>query len=164
LVVSLASIGVTESDGSSGGSADFSDGSKTVALLSRVLGTPSMTRDDHYQTTSYDWGAVRLLIPDFTGAGLVQITAAEVKGLTVRTTQGIHVGSTVAEVQAAASPGTENSPAGTPDTYYGLDARPHPGTESLAFPGKVGSDFIEVHLVGGVVVGLRAPFGDWQDV
>jgi hypothetical protein len=34
----------------------------------------------------------------------------------------------------------------------------------LASPGKVGSDYLEVHLVNGVVVQLRTPFGDWQDV
>lgn len=165
LVVSLDAISVMNNDGSTGDSAQFSSGSATLALLSRALGnTPTPVHLDAYGLTSYDWGALSLTVKTQDGSALVAITAAQLGGLTLRTAEGIHVGSTLAEVKAVASPGTEFASSATPDVYFGLEARAHPGTESLTFPGRVGQDYIEVDLKDGVVVSLRTPFGDWQDV
>lgn len=165
LVVSLDAVSVVNTDGSTGAIAQFSNGSATLALLSHVLGsTPTPAHDEHYLFTTYDWGALSMLVEDSDGTALVTLKARELGGITLRTIEGIEVRSTIAEVKAVASPGTEFAPSGGPDAYYGLEARPHPGTESLVFPGRVGSDYIEVDLKNGVVVGLRTPFGDWQDV
>jgi len=164
LVVSLDQISVVNNDGSTGATAPFSSGSATLALLSGALGsTPSPVRNDAYGTTSYDWGTVSLLLSDYTGGALVFISAPELAGLTLRTTQGIHVGSTVAEVQAVASPGTQYPASGAP-VLLGLEARAHPGTDSLNNPGHVGLDFIATDLEGGVVARLIVPSSDWQDV
>ena len=165
LVISLDAISVVNTDGSTGDSAPFSSGSATLALLTHVLGNaPTKTRDDHYGFTSYDWGALSMSITDVDGSALLRTTAPEIGGLALRTTEGIEVGSTLAEVKAVASPGTEFASSATSDVYFGLEARAHPGTESLTFPGRVGMDYVEVDLQGGVVVSLRTPFGDWQDV
>ena len=165
LVVSLEAISVVNNDGSTGDSAQFSDGAATLALLSHALGsTPPPVHLDAYGITSYDWGALSLTVKTHDGSALVVMTAPELGGLALRSTEGIEVGSTLAEVKAVASPGTEFASSATPDVYYGLEARAHPATESLTFPGRVGQDYIEVDLRGGVVVSLRTPFGDWQDV
>lgn len=165
LVISLDEISVMNNDGSTGDSAPFSDGSAVLALLSRVLGsTPSPARDDAFGSTRYDWGGLLMYSTDFDGTASVVFTAPELGGLALRTVEGIELGSTLAEVKAVASPGTEYAPAGRSDAYYGLEARVHPGTDSLTFPGRVGMDYIGVALKDGVVISLAAPGGDWQDV
>jgi hypothetical protein len=164
LVVSLDQISVINNDGSTGATASFSSGSATLALLSDALGsTPTAERNDTYGLTSYDWGALTLTVSDYTGAAFVSMTAAVLGGLTLRTPEGIHVGSTAVEFAAVASPGTQYPAAGAP-VALGLEARPHPGTQSLAFPGRVGLDYIAVDLEGGLVARLRVPSGDWQDI
>ena len=165
LVVSLDEISVTNSDGTTGDSAQFSEGASVLALLSRATGsTPTPVHDEHYGFTSYDWGGLGMTVRDSDGTAWVKITAPASHGIALQTSEGVHVGSTLAEVKAVASPDTEFSPPGTSDTYIGLQARPHPGTDSLTFPGQVGLDYIDVDLKDGIVTQLIAPSGNWQDV
>jgi hypothetical protein len=165
LVISLDAISVANGDGSTGDSAPFSDGAATLALVSRVLGsTPTPDRDDDFGSARYDWGGLMVYTTKSDGSASVVFSVPELGGVALRTAEGIEVGSTLAEVEAVASPGTEYAPAGRSDAYYGLEARVHPGTDSLTFPGRVGMDYIGVSLTDGVVVSLDAPGGDWHDV
>ena len=164
LVVSLDEITVVNSDGSTADSAPFRDGPATVALLSRALGsTPTPTRNDDYGFTDYSWEGVGVTLTDDKSAS-VGFTVPELNDLALRTSEGIQVGSSLTDVKAVASPGTEYEPEGSQDAYFGLEARPHPGTESLAIPGQVGLDFINIRLTNGLVVNIGAPGGDWQDL
>ena len=160
LVMTLDGVTLRNSDGSMGDTAPFSDGPGLLALLSHLFGTTPIPAPG---TTDYDWGGLDLKLFDDTTAGLV-VTASEVASITVQTSEGIEVGSTQGQVKAAASSGTEFATPGTSLAYYGLQARPHPGTESLAHPGQVGSDYINVDLANNVVDSLYAPGGDWQDL
>jgi hypothetical protein len=165
LVLSLDDITVVNSDGSTADAAAFSDGAATVALLSRELGTPpTTTRNDDYGLTMYDWKGVGATLTDHDAGATVGFTRSELNGLALRTSEGIHVGSSLSEVRAVASPDTEYEPENSSDAYFGLEARPHPGTESLAVPGQVGKDYISVRLEHGIVVNIGTPGGDWQDL
>jgi hypothetical protein len=164
LVMDLDHIAVVNSDGTSGDSATLADGAATLSFLASHLGRlPEPTRYEVYGLLTYDWTGLSLTMPIAGGGAIVFMSTNELNGLTLGTIDGITIGSAQSEVEVAASPGTEyRSPDGV-TVYFGLDARPHPGTESLAHPGQVGSDFVEVTVKSGVVTSLRN-FGDWQDV
>lgn len=165
LSVSLDRISVTMSDGSAGDSVAFSDGAGTVALVSRVLGsTPAATRDDTYGYTGYDWGGVAVALNNNSAdSASVDFRVAKLGSIALTTAEGIRIGSSIADVRKVASAGTEYTPDAT-NSYLGLEARPHPGTVSLQYPGQVGKDYVEVILKDGVVTIIGSPGGDWQDL
>ena len=105
-----------------------------------------------------------LTLNDDNPGALLSMKASSLGGLALRTVEGIQVGSTESQVKAVASPGTEISVPALGSTYYGLEARTHPGTDSLSFPGRVGLDYVGVDVEGGVVDLITTPGGDWQDV
>lgn len=153
------------SDGSIGDTARFSDGPATVALISRILGsTPTPQHDDVYGFTGYQWNGVSVSLDTNTGdsAG-VGFTVARIGSINLSTAEGITIGSTVADVRKIASPGTEWV-SDSKHSSFGLEARTHPGTESLTYPGRVGTDYIDVQLRGGVVTDIGTPGSDWKDL
>jgi hypothetical protein len=168
LVLSLDQIVVVNSDGSRGDSARLEDWSATLALLSTTLGrTPVPSEIDNYGFQSYDWGGISLTVQTATSTSLgVTFKTPDIDGLALQTTEGIRVGSARAAVAIVASPGTEFEwdYQGTTDTRFGLQARPRPGNESLAFPDRVALDFVDIELSNGVVTSIGSPGGDWLDL
>ena len=163
-MMDLDHISVIDSDGNPGDSVALADGAATLSFLASRLGRlPEPTRFDAYGFLTYDWNGLSLSMPITGGDATVSLSAGELNGLSLSTIAGIKVGSSESEVKAAASPDTEYRwPDGVTESF-GLGARPHPGTKSLAHPGQQGVDFVEVTLKGGSVISIRN-FGDWQDV
>ena len=165
LVLSLDGLEVQDDTGATLQSATFDDPDATLALLGDVLGsTPTPTEYPEFGSKTYEWPGVLFGVAseDFSW---FRSEAADLGGLTLQTTDGIHLGSTRAEVTAL-SPFDlqyDMDGDGTSD-LLGLEQQTVPGTQSLSFPGQPGTAFVEVQLVGDTVTVLRAPSNDYSDV
>jgi hypothetical protein len=165
LVLSLDGLAVQDETGATLQSATFDDPDATLALLASVMGsTPTPNVNPDFGTTTWEWPDVLFgkASDDFSW---FRSEAAVLGGLTLQTTDGIHLGSTRAEVTAL-SPfdlAYDMDGDGTSD-LLGLEQETVPGTQSLNFPGQPGTAFVEVQLVGDAVTVLRAPSNDYSDV
>jgi hypothetical protein len=165
LVISLTSIQVVNDDGSVSAAADFADGTGTVALLTSLFGAVPGEVDPYFGTTSYDWGTAFVIVNKYDGRARFRIDVPERDGLAVRTTTGITVGSSRAQVLSFSpwDPQYDYDGDGASD-YLGLEAVPVEGTVSLTFPGEEGTAYIEVQLEGDTVTRLWTPSDDYHDV
>jgi hypothetical protein len=165
LVLSLDGLAIQDETGATLQSATFDDPDATLALLGELLGsTPTPTEYPEFGSKTYEWPGVLFGVAseDFSW---FRSEAADLGGLTLQTTDGIHLGSTRAEVTAL-SPFDlqyDMDGDGTSD-LLGLEQETVPGTQSLNFPGQPGTAFVEVQLVSDAVTVLRAPSNDYSDV
>jgi hypothetical protein len=165
LVLSLDGLAVQDDTGATLQSATFDDPDATLALLGEILGsTPTPTEYPEFGSKTYEWPGVLFGVAseDFSW---FRSEAADLGGLTLQTTDGIHLGSTRAEVTALSPFDLQYDMDGDGSSdLLGLEQETVPGTQSLNFPGQPGTAFVEVQLVSDSVTVLRAPSNDYSDV
>jgi hypothetical protein len=165
VVLSLDGITVQDDAGTALESSTFDDPDATLALLSSLLGsTPTPTERPEIGSTTWEWPGV-LFGTTSDEFSWFRSEAADLGGVPLQTTDGIHLGSTRAEVEALSPFDLEYDMDGdgTSD-LLGLEHETVPGTMSLSFPGQPGTAFVEVQLVGDSVNVLRSPSNDYSDV
>jgi hypothetical protein len=161
VVVSLDTLSIRDAAGVELDSASFTDTEGVLALLSELLGSTPVPVDHRQHGMSYDWSGVSFI--EQYGAGVIEMTAPELGGLTTSTSQGIHIGSSRAEVEALVPWGEFDLDGdGVSDWFY-LEPREVPGTMSLDSPGQVGTAFIKVRLTGDVVTSLSSPANNFRE-
>lgn len=163
LVIGATGIDEVDASGSVIISAQYDDGQTVLDLVSDALGDPPAPKVTPFGDT-YTWPegiSVKLRGPD----AWVRFDVATAGDFALRTSEGIQVGSSRADVTALPTfdDGHDGDGDGASDTL-GLEPREEPGTASLVFPGKVGTTFINVFFSGDAVTALVAPAGDWMDV
>ncbi|OJU68345.1 MAG: hypothetical protein BGO04_06460 [Microbacterium sp. 70-38] len=167
LVLSLTELEVVDADGNRLGSADLDEGDDIGALVRQVLGAPTSTSHDStygFDTTRWDGLALG------TGAGSsdveVHFLAAHSGAIALRSSDGVSVGMTRAQVIAAGA---------TMDTSFTDDKnrlnelfvsqrKSVPGTTSLTHSGQTGSIFVEAVVTDGVVSTIVSPGNDFSDL
>lgn len=162
VVLSVDEISVLDSTGAPLTAAPYSDPDAVLALLGSLEGSTPDPVDNQKFGMRWEWPDLRLTANYW---AFVQVTGAQIAGLPVQTSQGIHVGSTREEL-AALDPHDWNSDAdgdGVSD-YYCLEARPEPGQVSLTDPAVEGITCVGVTLVGDSVVTISSMSTDWFDV
>jgi len=165
VILSLDGITVQDQAGATLESSTFDDPDATLALLGSLLGsTPTPTEYPEFGSRTYEWPGVLFGVASEEFSWL-RSEAAELGGLPLQTADGIHVGSTRAEV-AALSPfdGQYDMDGDGTSDLFGLEHETVPGTQSLSFPGQPGTAYVEVQLEGDAVSVLRAPSNDYSDV
>lgn len=165
VVLSLDGITVQDAAGTTLQSSAFDDPDGTLELLSSLLGsTPTPTEYPEFGSTTWEWPGV-LFGTTSDEFSWFRSEAADLGGVTLQTTDGIHLGSTRAEVNALSPFDLEYDMDGdgTSD-LLGLEHETVPGTMSLSFPGQPGTAFVEVQLLGDSVTVLRSPSNDYSDV
>ncbi|THG28452.1 hypothetical protein [Naasia lichenicola] len=162
LKISLDGLAYNEADVPD--AAPFSDGAAVVALMERVADAPpEVTEIPQKGFTSYAWEGVLIFVNE-AGQARARFTAPALGGVRLETTGGIAVGSSRAEaVASGAVDGYDSNGDGIAERLT-LDSREAPGTTSLADPGLVGSDYIELTVDGDVVTGVTSPADDWSDL
>lgn len=165
IIVSLESVTVVDGGGASTRSVRFTDPEGIVSLMTDLAGGAAPVVEDFTPKgfLKYTWDGIS--VNAYSANALVTVTVPELGGLSVRTADGIHVGSSRSDL-AALAPFDEDSDEdgdGVSDRF-GLEAREAPGNESLSFPGQPGTDFIGVSLTGDSVTELRAPDSDYGDI
>jgi hypothetical protein len=161
--LSLDGLSIRDQTGSELEAAKFADPDAMLALLGKVLRSTPDPVDNGKGGLMYQWPGV-MFIKNF-GTGSVRITGTDVGGLPLTTTQGIHVGSTRADVMAL-NPfdiAYDQNGDGVSDNF-GIEQRQVPETQSLKFPGQTGTAFISVSLQSDVVVSIGSPSGDYLDI
>ncbi|MBB2976278.1 hypothetical protein FHX49_001852 [Microbacterium endophyticum] len=161
LVVSLTDIEVQAADGSTISSTPLSDGIGTLDFLTGVFGAEPSAEESElgYPTTTYAWGDVSIVVVD-DGPASVSFATDSADGLSLATTGGVHVGSSVAEAQAA---GALFPDSGLTDVMR-LDITEAPGTTSLENDGATGIDFIMLVIENDVVARISSPSNDYGDL
>ncbi|CAH0133665.1 hypothetical protein SRABI76_00364 [Microbacterium oxydans] len=137
----------------------------TLAALEQILGTrPEPEQPDPaYDIVFYDWGTVSASVLSGSTVSL-SFTASDVPGLTVVLANGIGLGSTRDEAMAAgAEPIWDEDGDGTADDVS-IEHRDVPGTVSLANPGEVGVEYIQLTIADDVVTGLSNGANDFSDL
>ncbi len=166
VLLSLDGLAVLDDTGATMESARFDEADTVLALITALTGSqPAVdeTLFEHKGIRGYSWQDVRCSTRG--QVAFCRWQAATLGGLPLATAQGIRVGSSRADV-AALNPvdvSYDEDGDGVSDSF-GLEPREVPGTQSLTFPGQVGTGFIGVRLQGDVVVSLRSPAGDFYDV
>lgn len=164
IVLSLDSLTVVDQEGGTVQTVPFTDPNGVLALVTEITGTAAPVVQDVSPKgfMSHQWDGI--YVSAYAMNAFVVVNAAEVGGLPVRTADGIHVGSTRAEVMALAPfEGYDSDGDGLSDTL-GLEQRPGPGNESLHYPGQPGTEFIGVRMTGDAATLLRAPDSDYGDI
>lgn len=163
VIVSLDAIAVQDDDGATVESATFDDPDAVLDLVGELLGSTPAPVDQHQFGTLYEWPGVSVRV----NFGTAQLAAEvpELGGLPLRTTEGIQVGSTRAEVDALSpfDAGHDTDGDGASD-WFGLEPRSVPDIPSLTYPGQPGTEFIGIVVEGDTVAVLRAPYNDYTDV
>jgi hypothetical protein len=165
VVLSLDGIAVQDATGTVLQSATFEDPDAALALIGSLLGsTPTPTEYPEFGSRTYEWPGVLFGVTSDEFSWF-RSEAADLGGVPLQTTDGIHLGSTRAEVLALSPFDLEYDMDGdgTSD-LLGLEHETVPGTMSLTFPGQPGTAFVEVQLVGDSVGVLRSPSNDYSDV
>lgn len=162
-VLSLDGLVILDQNSAEFRSASFADPDAVVALVSELMGSTPEPVDNRKFGINYDWPTVRINV-NFNTA-LISLESADLAGLPVATSEGIHVGSTRDEVLALTHVESthDGDGDGKPDNL-GIEPRTVPGTESLSYPGQEGTDFIRVYFSGDTVVEIVSPTGDWRDI
>jgi hypothetical protein len=149
----------------------YDDGAGILALFEEISGVmPEGAEVDGYPEgqdpglTRYDWGEARISVSDEGQAMSVSLTAPELNGVPARTTEGVSVGSTRADVVNAGGWefGDEDQD-GVAD-LFGLGSREVPGTQSLSRPDAVGIEYFVVDLEGDTVAQIIGPSNDFSDI
>ncbi len=162
-VLSLDGLVILDQNSAELSSASFADPDSTLALVSELMGSTPEPVDNRKFGMYYEWPDVAVIV-NF-GTTAIFIKSATLGGLPVATTEGIHVGSTRADVMALTyvdSP-YDGDGDGKPDSL-GIEPRTVPGTNSLTVPGQEGTDYIRVDFIGDAVTALYSPAGDWRDI
>jgi hypothetical protein len=95
----------------------------------------------------------------------VRAEVAQLGDLPLQTSDGIHVGSSLADVEALGhdDSGYDGDGDGTSDVL-GLEQETNPSYDSLSHPGQPGTDYVEVQIAAGAVTVVRSPSNDYSDV
>ncbi len=162
IILSVDGLTVVDAAGLPLSSVLFSEPDLMLDLMTELEGGPAGVEDNGKYGTRYEWAdaAVGVLF----GNVWFDSTSATVGGLPLRTSQGIQVGSTRADVLALDPLDIpyDSDGDGLSDSL-GLEAQAAPGTESLQTPGQEGVSFIEAYFTGDVVT--RIGIGtDWFDI
>ena len=163
IVVSLDSITVRDQNGVELRSATFDGPDATLALVSDLLGSTPEPVDNRQFGMFYEWPEITVVV-NF-GTSSVTVSSPTVAGLPISTGQGIHVGSSRAEVEALAPfTGTYDGDGdGLPD-ILGLEQVAVPEFDSLTYPGQPGTAYIRVTVNGQEVTSIGGPSGDYLDI
>ncbi len=131
-----------------------------IALLTGLFGEPTMESTPFGD--DYRWDGVSANVR---GWAVIRFETASLAGYQLRTSEGVAVGASRAEVLSLAhvDDGYDGDGDGQPDAI-GLEPVEEPGTESLLMPGAVGTSYVDALFDGDTVSALVAPSGDWQDV
>jgi hypothetical protein len=114
--------------------------------------------------TRYDWGSAAVSVWTEGGTAALVVRSASLGTTPVRTAGGIAVGSSRADAIAAGGTDVWDEDGDGIADYFRLDARPAPGTSSLASPGSEGVQYILLKLTGDVVSELQIPADDFSDL
>lgn len=161
--LTLDRLVVLDQNGADLTAAGFADPDAVLALVEELTGSLPEPIDNRKFGMLYEWPEISVNL-NF-GIASVRVTSPLVAGLPVSTSQGIHVGSSRAEVLAL-DPVVQNYDGdgdGLPDSF-GLEPVAVPGTESLTYPGQTGTAYISVRMSGDSVAWIGAPGGDYLDV
>ncbi|MDH6181749.1 hypothetical protein M2152_001931 [Microbacteriaceae bacterium SG_E_30_P1] len=154
IVLSLAGLAVVDSAGEAIREAAFTDPDGVLSLLDELNDTePGVTDFTPKGFTSYQWPDVAVNV--WAADTSVVVTSATIAGLPVRTADGVHVGSTRADVTQLLvfDVGYDEDGDGTSD-WFGLE----PVTVDK------GTEYIGVGITGDTVTKLRAPDSDFRDI
>lgn len=169
IVVSLEDLTVTDASGTT--SASFDDSTALLALLEKTTGelpepeTVEIFPGEPSTLQRYEWDGLTVVADSAVeGPARVRITAEEIGGMPITTTEGLHVGSTRAELlEVDAWALVDEEDAATAE-YLGLGRKEVPGTESLTHPGSVGVQYMLFTLAGDTVTQFNAPADDFSDL
>lgn len=169
LVVSLDGISFTDDDGTT--TAEYADSDALLALLEEATGelpepepVEGMESYD-VEMEAYVWDGLRVL-SDVSGESpaSIAVTAAEVEGIPVMTEEGLHVGSTRADLLDAGAWALVDEEDAATATELGLGRQEVPDTQSLTHPGSVGILYVLFLLETDTVTQIQSPANDFSDV
>jgi hypothetical protein len=166
VIVSLDGLTVVDETGGTMQAVRFDDPPPLLFLLDELLGsTPEPVVSEMTGASVYVWGELQYGVADGGEFSWLRADVADIAGLPLETSQGIHLGSTCDEVEALDPfiAGDDFDGDGQ-DDVYGLESAPVPGTESLTYPGETGTAFIAVGCEAGAVTWLHSPSSDFGDV
>lgn len=169
IVVSLEGLTVTDESGTT--SVAFDDSPALLALLEKTTGVlpepenVEVVPGDTTPMQRYDWDGL-IVLADSKGEvpAAVSITAAEVGGVPVQTAEGLHVGSTRADLLDAGAWALVDAEDAATAADLGLGEQEVPDTESLTHPGSVGILYVLFSLEGDTVTRINAPANDFSDL
>lgn len=145
------------------------DGAAILALFESLNGSiPDGTRLEVFPgqdsgLTRYQWGEVIVLVSD-QGPASVTILAPAIKGVPIRTQEGVMVGSTRSDAVAASARDDWDEDGDGVADYLALGSREVPGTQSLSRPGLVGSEYLLLVMEGDNVEQIMVPANDFSDI
>ena len=162
VVLSVDQISVVDGTGATLAAAPYTDPDAVLALLSSVEGSTPEPVDNQKFGVRWEWPELRLTSNHW---AFVQITGAQIAGLSAQTSQGIHVGSTRGELEALDPHdwAFDDDGDGVSDRFC-LEARHEPGQVSLTDPNVEGITCVGVTLAGDTVVAISSMSTDWFDV
>lgn len=148
------------------------NGDEILDLLQRLTGVmpegidlegPEPAYD--WAATSYDWGVLEIIVSnDDRRVTNVSVRTPELDGVPIRTAEGLAVGSTRAELEAANAAGVWDEDGDGIDDQLSAGARAVQGTESLADPGAVGAEYFVFVMGGDTVTEISFPGNDYSDI
>ena len=168
VIMSLDGLTVQDDAGGTVESAEFTDPDAILDLLSELLGsTPEPTQYPEIGNQTYEWPGVLFGtgIEEPSDYSWVRAEVAQLGDLPLQTSDGIHVGSALADVEALGpfEVGYDGDGDGVSDEL-GLEQQANPAYESLGHPGEPGTDFVAVQIAAGAVTVVRSPSNDYSDV
>lgn len=162
VILSVDALTVVDATGAPLSSALFAEPDRMLELVTALEGGTAPTEDRGTYGTRYEWadGAVGVIF----GRAWFDSSSATLGGLPLRTTQGIQVGSTRADVLALdpVDLGDDYDFDGLSDSLA-LEVRSEPGTTSLEDSIREGITFVEAYFPGDVVTRLEIGT-DWFDI
>lgn len=165
VIVSLKDVTIQDDAGGTVQSVPFTDAAGMLALVSGLMGsTPTPTVNADYGTSTWEWPGVQLGSPGPDYSWL-RVSVANLGSLPLQTAGGIHVGSSLADVEAVGpfDDGYDGDGDGTSDVL-GVDQVTNPEFDSLSNPGHPGTDFVALFMAGGAVTDIQSPSNDYSDV
>lgn len=163
-VVGLDAVAIVDTKGAVMQSANFAEPDALVALVGTVMGsTPDPTTSPKTGGKTYQWAGVTVITQYSTS--FIHLSQADLAGLTVRTPEGITVGSARSDVVALSAYDIpyDGDGDGKSDSL-GIEQRTEPQYDSLTHPGDPGTSFVQVNFVGDTVSGFISPAGDFYDL
>lgn len=143
----------------------YTDSNGAVAALTDAFGSAPVEGpvEGAYGSVyaGFDWEGTKATIRE---TRIDLVVSADATGVTFRTPEGIGLGSTRAEAEAAgAQAGFDEDGDGIPD-HLGIGMREVPGTSSLVHPGEVGVEYIDLRITDDVVTRLTSGANDFSDL
>ncbi|GAA5150660.1 hypothetical protein GCM10025768_15980 [Microbacterium pseudoresistens] len=142
----------------------YTDHEGVIAALGDLLGSvPAPTEPDGMGFPFYDWGSVRLTVPQ-EGPASVWI-GGETDDVRFSTAQGIALGASRADALAAGAQeiGLDEDGDGIGD-YLAVDIEEVPNTTSLVHPGQVGVRYVMLAIDADVVTKIFSNANDYADL